>query len=71
MIFRLLLLITVTFYNKTMSISKTSKSFVKNIKKMQLVSLFSPFKFGNKGLNITKTKYTKKVVIIFYVYSIF
>ena len=51
-----------------MSISKTSKSFVK---KMQLVSLFSPFKFGNKGLNITKTKYTKKVVIIFYVYSIF
>ena len=38
---------------------------------MQLVSLFSPFKFGSKGLNITKTKYTKKVVIIFYVYSIF
>ena len=67
--FGLVLLITVTFYNITMSISKTSKSFVKN-KKMQHVSSFLPFKFGNKGLNITK-KIQKKVVIIFNVYSIF
>ena len=38
---------------------------------MQLVSPFSLFKFGDKGLNITKKKLQKKDVIIFNVYSTF
>ena len=38
--FLITLLITVTFYNKTMSISNTSKSFVKNKKKCNLFHYF-------------------------------
>ena len=56
------LLITFTFYNITMSIHIIPNHLLGN-NKMQLVSSFLPFKFGDKGLNI--------FVIIFNVYSIF
>ena len=70
MIFWLLLLITVTFYNITMSISKTSKSFVKNKKKCNLFHYFHLLNLAIK-VSIQLKKYTKKVVIIFNVVLFF